>query len=414
MSDMEEGFFSAWHKTMGPPSMRLFCTWHVQKAWRTNLNGKVTNKEKREEVKKMLFTLLYELDEDTFNVLLPKVIKRLADDEETKPFGEYFSKQYVGQEKSQVKCWAYCHRINSGINTNMSIENFNKVLKYCYLKGKKVKRLDKTLFAILNLIKDKLFDLIIKIEKGKLVRKLQCLRNRHKSSLSLDSEMITKLSDGIWQVLSSKNEEFYTIKKIQNCTNCQLVCTHCKSCFHQYNCSCIDNSIRNNMCKHIHLLCRSMCGVEDEVSVGLTENQEDLIIDVDCESANKMEFTLLDELSENMPVACSSSSLDEKKKALLEELKAMVEESIETEEELNLVKSHFKKLMPTLKAAKLASARPLQKSDNPGFPANSKIEKQRRFLSTRKKRGLNVKGPSKLTNEERQKIALDLLKDDQV
>ena len=53
MSDMEETFYSAWNKIMGPAKLRLFCTWHVLKAWRTNLN-KVTSKGKREEAYKML------------------------------------------------------------------------------------------------------------------------------------------------------------------------------------------------------------------------------------------------------------------------------------------------------------------------------------------------------------------------
>lgn len=64
-------------------------------------------------------------------------------------FGDYFfNKQYVVND--HYKTWAYCYRINAGINTNMSMENFNCVIKHCYLKGKKVRRLDKTLCAVLS------------------------------------------------------------------------------------------------------------------------------------------------------------------------------------------------------------------------------------------------------------------------
>ena len=166
----------------------------------------------------MLQALLYELDEDAFNKMLHEVLRRLHDDKETHSFYEYFFKQYIIKQK--YRSWAYCHRIHLGINTNMSIENFNKVLKYCYLKGKLIKRLDKTICAILHLLKDKIFDLIIKMKKGKLVKKLQVLRNRHKASMLLDAEKVLTTLDDKWQVLSSTQTEFYTVKRIKHCKMC--------------------------------------------------------------------------------------------------------------------------------------------------------------------------------------------------
>lgn len=41
MSDMEEGFYKAWVTTMGPPDKRLFCTWHIDQAWRKNIRNKI-------------------------------------------------------------------------------------------------------------------------------------------------------------------------------------------------------------------------------------------------------------------------------------------------------------------------------------------------------------------------------------
>lgn len=37
MSDMAEAFYNAWKEVMGVPTMRLFCAWHVDHAWRKNL-----------------------------------------------------------------------------------------------------------------------------------------------------------------------------------------------------------------------------------------------------------------------------------------------------------------------------------------------------------------------------------------
>jgi hypothetical protein len=363
MSDMAEEFFSAWEQTMGPPQKRLFCTWHVLKAWRKNINLKIKNQEKRDKVSKILNTLLYELDLETFKKMLGESLMRLNKDPETQDFFDYFITNYVNEEK--FTCWAYCHRANAGVNTNMSLENFNRVLKYCYLRGKKVKRLDKTLCAILHLIKDKLFDLVTKIEKGKLVSKIRNLRTRHKSSLALNSDQIITLSHDTWHVLSSTQNEFYTIKRIKHCTKeCLLVCTHCNSCFHEFICSCLDNAIRNNMCKHIHLVCRSKCNIslQDENSSNLQNNINDtqniLMIDTSEEEKNSIEHTLLDELS------CTKEkgpSPEDRKIELLEQFKSILDDnSLDTEEEFQFVKNTLKHMIPTLKALKSTSRRPLQ------------------------------------------------------
>lgn len=36
MSDMADEFYNAWTAVMGPPKHRLFCAWHVDRAWRKN------------------------------------------------------------------------------------------------------------------------------------------------------------------------------------------------------------------------------------------------------------------------------------------------------------------------------------------------------------------------------------------
>ena len=53
MSDITETFYTAWLCVMGPVNHRIFCFWHVYRAWQMNLT-KITNKEKRGEVYKTL------------------------------------------------------------------------------------------------------------------------------------------------------------------------------------------------------------------------------------------------------------------------------------------------------------------------------------------------------------------------
>ena len=48
---------------------------------------------------------------------------------------------------------------------------------------------------------------------------------------------------------------------------CLLPCTKCNACFHDYTCNCQDNSIRNNMCKHIHAIGMNLLSQEQTSNV---------------------------------------------------------------------------------------------------------------------------------------------------
>ncbi|CAH1383825.1 unnamed protein product, partial [Tenebrio molitor] len=130
-------------------------------------------------------------------------------------------------------------------------------IKYFYLKGKHVKRLDKSVNSIMRFVKDKLFDRIISLNKGKISSKIRDLRKRHQTSVNLDVNLIIEFNGG-WNVFSSSNKvrDIYQIQKNVEQCDCLLICSDCKICIHKYSCSCLDSSIRWNMCKHIHLLGR--------------------------------------------------------------------------------------------------------------------------------------------------------------
>lgn len=45
MSDMANAFYNAWTHVNGEPERRLFCSWHVDRAWRVNISKKLSTKE---------------------------------------------------------------------------------------------------------------------------------------------------------------------------------------------------------------------------------------------------------------------------------------------------------------------------------------------------------------------------------
>jgi len=174
----------------------------------------------------------------------------MSDDEQTNEFANYFVSHYG----NCVQSWAYCHRIHAGVNTNMHIERMHRTLKHIYLQGKKVKRLDKSLYyALMKFIRDRSIDRLIVIHKGKITSKIKELRKRHKHCLEMSHEMVMKATEDSWDIVSEKYCEMYTVNRLKTFCDCQIKCQDCLSCIHCYTCSCIDSAIKWNMCKHIHL-----------------------------------------------------------------------------------------------------------------------------------------------------------------
>ncbi|XP_068083939.1 uncharacterized protein [Anabrus simplex] len=209
MSDLAESFFNAWISTMGTPAMRLYCTWHVDRAWRKNISSKIKGQGKQANAYKLIRTLLEERDAAAFDMMFPVVLEKFKSDPDTSEFASYFLDNYL----SNAKCWAYCHRLHAGLNTNMHIERMHHTLKYIYLQGKHVKRLDKAIYALMSFVKDKLFDRLIVLTKGKLTSKLKDIRRRHKSSLQIDKSLIIKEDCG-WKIPSSSTVAEMTLYKI--------------------------------------------------------------------------------------------------------------------------------------------------------------------------------------------------------
>ena len=150
-------------------------------------------------------------------------------------------------------------RKDAFINTNMYVEAFHRVLKYAYMKGKVNKRLDNCLYVLLKLARDKGFDRLIKIEKGKNTARINMIRERHQSSLKLCAALVNETEQNLsWEVTSRDRTSTYTVSLLNNTCpqQCEIRCYDCDISVHIYTCNCADALIRYTICKHIHLVAR--------------------------------------------------------------------------------------------------------------------------------------------------------------
>ena len=263
MSDDDPVFINAWTNAVAPPTKHLLCTWHVNKNWLEHLSS-IKHPEKKKLVRDTLYQLRCENSEDEFKNYLENFVNDLLEDEDTKEFGNYF-KSYYAPPNRFVK-WAYAFRKHTGINCNMYLESLHKLIKHTYLKGTKCRRLDKAIDALMILTRDKMFDRIIKLSKRKLSEKMIRIDESHKKSLNITREDI--ICDGDdeniqnafrWFIKSSSGSIWYTVQLIVlSCPEslCKQKCKLCDVCIHHFQCSCPDNTIYFNLCKHIHAVKR--------------------------------------------------------------------------------------------------------------------------------------------------------------
>lgn len=90
----------------------------------------------------------------------------------------------------------------------------HKTVKYFYLEGKIVNRLDKGITAVLKYVRDNIVSRIIKFTKGYNNFHIQNIHKRHRSALT--SSFNIHLNDvNIWTLSSNSNE--YDVSKKNPC-----------------------------------------------------------------------------------------------------------------------------------------------------------------------------------------------------
>lgn len=203
MTDMAETFYKSWQNIMGDSEKLLSCKWYAKRAWK----------------------------------------KRIG-----------FCKN---QEESKLKETKKIYAVH-GTNKKICLDGFYSVIKHLYHKWEMEKRLDKSVHLIMRFINRKLFDRLLVLEKGKITKTLRNLRQRHKTSLTNIFDKVVQSSNDSWSVVSSSSTDMYNVERAETNCSCSLICEHCKVCIHMFNCTCIDSSIKWNMCKHIHLVCHML------------------------------------------------------------------------------------------------------------------------------------------------------------
>ncbi|XP_072399284.1 uncharacterized protein [Diabrotica undecimpunctata] len=392
MTDITHIFYNAWRSIMGEVNMQLYCAWHVDRAWQLNMS-KISNLEKRKIVYQSLKILHTVTDKEEFQKLLSNFIEQTFEDGETINFGEYFLNTYA----RNFQLWAYSYRQNAGINTNMRLESMHKIIKYVYLDGKKVKRLDKGLDALNKFIRDKVVERILKKVKGKNSSHIQLINKRHRTAIKEINQIkiIENInSSNMWYVselgsTTSSIKSYEVAKNGEPC--CHLTCSECHVCIHSFSCNCIDFSIKHTICKHIHSVASTLRqkSLERNINLGIIDNDDSVEIVDHLKTLSQNNDNITDNIQQLRKHATIEVSKLQHNIELIENadnlkhvVKTLKNENTMVECNLNTIK----KFSPTTINVE---------------PHNKKIKKQLTFYSTKKKKQvMNSKHISKPTVKE--------------
>ena len=191
MSDDADAFYNAWQTVFGGEAKKLLCFFHVDRAWRKNLNEHIKNKQDLVETYHQLRTLLTETDKSKFHVLLQQFMSLIK--QRFPSFYNYFSNTYA----KRAPIWATCYRVGTVANTNMHLESFHRKLKVVYLGSKQNRRLDHLLHVLLKISRDIIFESFRKFEIRKLSHRKCEIRRRHlRANLNLSKPLMSLIVNG--------------------------------------------------------------------------------------------------------------------------------------------------------------------------------------------------------------------------
>ena len=190
-----------------PRPKKLICTWHVDKAWQTELKKKIGETALEAEVYKMLRTVLEQTNTNLFQDCVSALLERRKSFPKKKEFHDYFVHDWVHSKEN----WAFCYRLG---NTNMFVEAFHRVFKRIYLGGKVSKRVDSCLVNLLRFARDQCFGRVIQLTKGKDNFRVTAIYERHRRSQSLPVANVQSSGESAWNITSSDGKNIYEVQCI--------------------------------------------------------------------------------------------------------------------------------------------------------------------------------------------------------
>ena len=241
--------------------------------------------------------------------------------------------------------------------------------------------------------RDKAFERVVKLEKGKTTGRIEAIIKRHKTSEKLPGSLVNQIDEKTWNVTSSDYQNCYTVEQeLDECSyGCALRYDKCNICIHIFCCNCADALINHTICKHIHLV----------ATIEKTKHRW-----ADEHTRDTMTFNNTD--SEEVLSALQSdhnSDLIELKHKMMRRLSALTSQ-VQLCTSIPVLKAIESHLTAACNTSKIRNDKPPGSTFNTSsvVPPNKKVVPQRPFFSTKSKRKHPTIRLAKPTQKEKENI----------
>lgn len=143
----------------------------------------------------------------------------------------------------------------------MAIESLNNMLKTNQLRRKTYVTIEKLLDTIEDLVDLKMWKRVLDIERPNASNyQDRVIIKAHKKAKKMQNKAEVTKDLGVYgqyKVKSFTDSKVYIVSLRQVCeSECRtLYCRVCKICIHRYECNCPEYTVKNTLCKHVHLVC---------------------------------------------------------------------------------------------------------------------------------------------------------------
>ena len=136
--------------------------------------------------------------------------------------------------------------------------------------------IDYLIHILLKVARDKTFEQLLKMEKGKHTHRICDINKRHRRAMSFAViATIDDISDNVYRVGSqSTHGVHYVVQRLKESCTCKLKCQFCSACAQMYSCTCLDACTNTTVCKHMHLV--HMQNRPQRVTQRISSNTESL------------------------------------------------------------------------------------------------------------------------------------------
>ena len=279
----------------------------------------------------------------------------------------------------------------------MFLESFHRLLKVMYFEHKRNRRIGFLLSVLLKIARDKVFEQLTKLEKGKYTHRVAEINKGHKSALNMYSSEVpvTQKDEQCWTVPSQRDTSVhYSIQLINNDCKCKQRCTSCHACVHMYTCTCMDATLHATICKHVHLV--RLTTTSDTSTINTTADTSTMNTTTDTSTKNTTTYIpetnmghsidyFTNVFGNSKSTNCTISTVRLQVQQQIDKLDTLLK-NCEHPDTLLACKKHLTSAITMLKVIGHTSSKPAVLSRKRNYPPNKNIEQQPRFFSTKKRK----------------------------